>query len=53
MKIQNYYFKLINNIHPTNIYFQSPITGELIEIQPPFSINKYTYILIQHIKQYT
>lgn len=45
-----YPFTLYNNLHPDNIYFESPITGELIEVKPPFSLSKYTIILTNHIK---
>lgn len=44
---------MYNNFDKNKIHFESPITGELIEIAPPFSAIKYNAILIKHIKQYT
>ena len=49
--INNYTF--IN--HPINneIYFESPITGELIQMTKPYTFEQYTTTLTNHIRECT
>ncbi len=49
--INNYTFikHTINN----EIYFESPITGELIQMTKPYTFEQYTATLTNHIREYT
>lgn len=48
--INNYTFTkhTINN----EIYFESPITGELIQMTKPYTFEQYTTTLTNHIREF-
>lgn len=39
---------LVNSV----VHFESPITGELIEMTPPYSLNQYHSVLLRHVLKY-
>ena len=37
----------------TEVYFVSPITGELIQMTKPYTFEQYTTTLTNHIREFT